>query len=121
MNTLIRFFSILFFSLSAVTTHAGSADAGKLMRIDVVNDRLVIVYSSGERTMVPNCAKRLPSWWAIDLETVAGQEQLRELTKLKEKNKSVRIVGTGGCGALSNAEAISFFYPVSETPTQPLN
>lgn len=98
---------------------AGSAEAGELVSIDHESDRLVLVYSNGERFQVPGCASESPKWWAIDPSTVAGKEQLRELAALRESNKKVRIVGTGECHGSRDAETISFFYPVSDNPTVP--
>jgi hypothetical protein len=106
-------------SLPTVAT-AGSAEAGALVSFEQASDQLVLVYSNGERSHVPACAKTSPKWWAIDASTIAGQEQLRELAKLQIAGKKIRIVGTGECHDSKDAETISFFYPVSDTPTVPI-
>lgn len=97
---------------------AGSAEAGAVVSI-LENDKLVLIRSDGERAQVPACAEQAPAWWVIDVDTVAGQEQLRELKALQASEKRVRIVGTGKCHDRRTAEIISFFYPVGDNPMVP--
>lgn len=119
----IRFLSRLLFTSALAPcaislAYAGSSDVGELVTIERTTNRFVLVFSNGERSLVPSCAHREPSWWAIDASTIAGQEQLKELAILQKADKKVRIVGTGECVSGSGAEMISFFYPVLDKPTR---
>jgi hypothetical protein len=108
--------------LVAVTTTsvvAGSVDVGELVSIDQSKGSLVLVSTNGDRAAVPTCAAEDAERLVIDISTVGGQEQLRELLAMQEANKKVRIVGSGKCHPERGMETVSFFYAVTDTPTYP--
>lgn len=96
-------------ALSSVNASAGDALAGTLSLVHFMPDGVVVAYTDGVRSNVPDCAQAQPSRFEIDAKTQAGKIQLSGLLTAYAAGKPVRIVGTGTCLAYGS-ETISYFY-----------
>ena len=97
----------------AATTAAQSSTAweGALQDIHFMNNGVVLVTTTGNRTTPPSCSS-VAGRFAIDSTTPAGRSQLAGLLAAEAADRQVVIVGTGNCSAYGDSETIDYFYIV---------
>ena len=100
---------LLAFVLSAIA-YAGSAGSGVLSTVHFMSNGVVLLYTSGTRADVPQCAANFPSRFAVDATSAGGKVQLSGLLAAYATGKRVTIIGTGNCSAYGDSETISYFY-----------
>lgn len=100
---------LLLSSLSSLV-QASDAGAGYVGEIIITNGGAVLFYHSGVRTTAPSCQlASIPTRWAFNGATPAGQTMLAALLSAKGIGKAVRLAGTATCPDWADTESVKFF------------
>lgn len=99
-----------FLSLASAA-HASNASAGKISDILSFGSGGVVFFNhDGVRSTLPACSGAvLPTRWAIDASTLAGQGRLAILLSAYGLGKKIEIVGSGTCSLWSDTETVNYF------------
>jgi len=89
---------------------AGTAASGLLSMPHVLENGVVIVYTSGTRTNTPSCALTYPDRFAFDSTTAAGKSLWAGILAAFLAEKAVFIAGTNSCSVSGGSETLSYFY-----------
>lgn len=92
------------------TVRAGTAAPGSLLMPHMLENGVVIVYTSGSRTDAPVCALTYPDRFAFDSTTPAGKGQWAGILAAFIAGKRVFIGGTNTCSISAGSENLSYFY-----------
>jgi hypothetical protein len=92
------------------TALAGTAASGSLSMPHVLENGVVIVYTSGARTGTPSCGLTYPDRFAFDSTTAAGKSQWAGILAAFLAGKSVSIAGANSCLVSNGSETLSYFY-----------
>ncbi len=109
---IITMLFLLSVSLFSVSAFAGNAGAGYLKTIHFFRTGVVLFYTTGERSDIPDCSINQPQRFALDASTPGGRVQLTGLLSAYNSGKRVVIIGLGNCSIYSDTETINYFYTV---------
>ena len=95
----------------APAAHASSTDPGTISEIIAFGDGGVVFFNlSGARSTLPTCnGSTLPTRWAIDASTIAGQAKLAILLSAYGLGKKIQVFGTGACPLWPDTETAGWF------------
>ncbi len=92
----------------AATVNASSAGVGTISNILATASGVVMFNHAGARSAAPSCqSSGVPTRWAINGATPAGQAMIATLLSAYSLGKSVQVVGTGACGDWVDTESVS--------------
>jgi hypothetical protein len=87
---------------------ASSTNAGNVERVLILSSGIVTFNLTGGRTALPSCqGPTVPTRWAFNSSTTAGQSMLSLILTAYAANKQISVVGTGTCTDWSDTESVS--------------
>ncbi|KRA60252.1 hypothetical protein ASD79_08425 [Caulobacter sp. Root655] len=95
----------------ASAAHASDSAGGKISNILSYADGGIVFFNhDGVRSALPSCpAAVLPTRWAINVSTPAGQARLAVLLSAYSLGKKIDIAGTGTCTLWQDTETLGYF------------
>lgn len=101
--------STLAISISMSSASASIGAAGKVYRIIVFPNGIVMFDHSGQRSALPSCVESpQEARWTFDSTTPAGQGRLAQLLTAYATGAEVIVTGLGTCSDWSLTESINF-------------
>jgi hypothetical protein len=91
--------------------HASTAWQGELRDVHLMQNGVVLVYTTGSRTTPPTCST-VAARFAFDSTTAGGKSQLAGILAAHAAGRQVVIVGTDNCSVYGDSETISYSYIV---------
>lgn len=102
---------VLALGLTAIASVASASDAGAgyVYGIYAMPNGAVLFNHTGSRQTPPSCGAGLPTRWAFDGSTAAGQARLALLMTAYALHKQISINGTGACPDWGDTETANWF------------
>jgi hypothetical protein len=105
--------SALLVSGVTATPAAASEAQGRVTRVYVMNNGVAMFHLDAPlRTGLPACAVNLPTRWAFDANTPAGQAKLSLILTAYSLGKEIRVIGWDGCPDWGDTESVNWMYTI---------
>ena len=95
-------------SIMATPAIATEASYGNVYGFQFLANGIVLFQTSGSRGTPPSCSNPgYPRRWAFDATTDGGRIQISAILSAYALQKPIKVVGTGACSVVSDAETMS--------------
>jgi hypothetical protein len=104
--------SVFLGAIASVPVAASEAQ-GRVTRVYVMNDGQAMFHLDAPlRTGLPACAVNLPTRWAFNANTPAGQAKLSLVLTAYASGKELYVVGQNSCPDWGDTESVNFMYTI---------